>query len=87
MLKGSLGGLSAVVGVRTGPDNQMAQDVYSSGLYIHGSNASTEFVVDGGNEKVPVPLFLFRYLFSVSCAFCPPMVRSRSLHSCMQREW
>ena len=68
MLKRSQGGLSAVVGVRTGPDNQMAQDVYSSGLYIQGSNASTEFVVDGGNEKVPVLLLSFPLsLLSILC--------------------
>ncbi|KAL3139221.1 hypothetical protein ABBQ32_005991 [Trebouxia sp. C0010 RCD-2024] len=34
------------------PENQAVQDTYSSGLYIQGGNKSTEFVVNGGSEKV-----------------------------------
>ena len=60
LLKSPLDVLSAVAGTETYlPENQAAQDVYSSGLYIQGSNTSTEFVVDGGSEQVPLPWFCF----------------------------
>ena len=66
----SIGILSAVAVMNTyspETEDQRVLELANSGLYIVGNNASTEFVVDGGGDKV---LLLRSCFLPLSLSFC-----------------
>ena len=53
-------------GTGSSQDNTALDAAGSSGLYVFGGNSSTELVVEGGGEEVPLLRLFFPFFFSYS---------------------